>query len=84
MRAERAVTGRLASIRRGTGLFVVLGGVLGGLAGAVTGLVIGIRVYLPTAPFAAVEGAAFGMVGGVVLAGVIVAVAQFARMIARR
>jgi hypothetical protein len=47
--------------------FLRWGAALGGGAGAVTGLAIGIRAYLPTSPFAAVEGAAFGVVSGVAL-----------------
>jgi hypothetical protein len=47
--------------------FLVWGAALGGAVGAVTGLVIGIHAYLPTSPFAAVEGATLGVVNGLVL-----------------
>lgn len=64
---------------------VLVWGAAGGAAvGAVTGLVIGIWAYLPTAPFAAVEGAVLGSVSGTVLAFLLSGVAALARLWARR
>ena len=61
-------------------LGVAIGGVLGGGAG----LVIGISAYLPTAPFAAVEGAVLGSVSGLVLALLLGAAAVLPRLRMRR
>jgi surface antigen len=60
------------------------GAAVGAGIGAVAGLVIGIRTYLPTAPFAAVEGALLGSVSGAVLAGWAVGIALVSRMRVRR
>ena len=49
------------------GQLLALGGIAGALVGAAAGLVIGLRTYLPTAPFAAGEGAVLGTLGGAVL-----------------
>jgi CDP-diglyceride synthetase len=54
--------------------------VVGGVLGAIVGLVVGIHAYLPTSPFAAVEGASFGCVSGVVLALLLLAVAVLPRL----
>jgi hypothetical protein len=63
------------------GRWILIGGaVLGAAAGAVVGLIIGWRSYLPTAPFAAVEGAGLGVVSGLVLAGVVAGVAVLPRL----
>jgi hypothetical protein len=43
------------------------GAVVGGVLGGIVGLVSGVHAYLPTSPVAAVEGASFGSVSGVVL-----------------
>jgi hypothetical protein len=51
-----------------------------GMVGALTGLVIGLIVYMPTAPFAAIEvGLPAAIVGGVfgVVAGAVVSVARW-------
>jgi hypothetical protein len=61
-------------------LGVAIGGVLGGCAG----LLIGISSYLPTAPFAAVEGAVLGAVSGLVLALLLGAAALLPRLRMRR
>lgn len=67
--AERAPGGRFpAGLRRQVPRFLAWGACVGAGVGAVTGVVIGIRTYLPTAGFAAVEGAAFGAVSGSMLA----------------
>jgi hypothetical protein len=64
---------------------VLVWGAAGGAAvGAVTGLVIGIWAYLPTAPFAVVEGAVLGSVSGTVLAVLFVGVAALPRLWVRR
>jgi hypothetical protein len=54
-------------LTRAVGRFLAWGAALGGAIGAVAGLLIGLRSYLPTSPFAAVEGAALGVVNGIVL-----------------
>jgi hypothetical protein len=56
------------------------GAVVGGVLGAIVGLVVGIHAYLPTSPFAAVEGASFGCVSGVVLALLLLAVAVLPKL----
>lgn len=73
-----------ARLPRVLGRFLALGAGLGGAAGAVAGLIIGIRSYLPTSPFALVEGAVFGAVSGVVLACLAVGVAVLPRLRARQ
>ncbi|MFJ8827593.1 hypothetical protein ACIREE_38280 [Streptomyces sp. NPDC102467] len=60
------------------GRYLRWGASLGAAAGAVSGLVVGTFVYLPTCAFAGVEGAVFGLVGGVVLALLATAAVTFA------
>jgi uncharacterized membrane protein YdjX (TVP38/TMEM64 family) len=48
--------------------------------GGIVGLVVGIHAYLPTSPFAVVEGASFGCVSGVVLALLALAAAVLPRL----
>jgi hypothetical protein len=57
---------------------------VGGALGGTAGLLIGIFAYLPTAPFAAVEGAVLGAVSGVVLALLFGAAALLPRLRVRR
>jgi outer membrane lipoprotein SlyB len=52
---------------------VASGAIAGAGLGGVAGLVIGVVAYLPTAPFAVVEGAVLGSVSGVLLAGLVAA-----------
>jgi hypothetical protein len=66
------------------GRFVGWGAALGAIVGAVAGLVIGIHAYLPTSPFAAVEGGVLGAVSGVVLACLAAGVAVLPRLRARQ
>jgi hypothetical protein len=47
---------------------VVVGAIGGGGLGAIAGLIIGVVAYLPTAPFAVIEGGIFGVVSGIVIA----------------
>ena len=56
------------------------GAVAGGVLGGIVALVVGIHAYLPTSPFAVVEGAWFGCVSGVVLALLALAVAVLPRL----
>ena len=63
---------------------ITVGSLAGAVVGSVIGLAIGIWAYLPTAPFAAVEGAVLGSVSGTVLAFLICGVAALARLWARR
>lgn len=65
-------------------LMVAGGAGAGGCAGALTGLIIGVAAYLPTAPFAAVEGAVFGSVTGASLACLVAGLTVLPRMRARR
>ena len=69
---------------RVTGRVVAWGACGGAGIGAVAGFVIGVRAYLPTSPFAAVEGAVFGSVTGVMLACLTVGIAVLPRTRARR
>lgn len=50
------------------GRFLGRGAAIGATLGGVTGGIVGVFAYLPTAPFAVVEGALFGTVSGLVLA----------------
>lgn len=82
---EPAPGGRVATGLGGQLLrFLVWGASLGAGVGAVTGVVIGIRTYLPTAGFAAVEGAAFGTVSGLMLASLAAGALLLPRVRARR
>lgn len=83
---EPARDGRLArgGLRRAVGHYLGWGAAAGAGIGGVTGLVIGIRVYLPTAPVAFVEGAVLGAVSGLVLACVAAGLALLPRVGARR
>ena len=60
------------------------GALIGASLGAIVGLIIGMLTYLPTSPFALVEGAILGAVSGVVLAFVGGAVAVMPRLRSRR
>lgn len=62
------------------GRLMLWGAVVGGALGGIVGLVIGISSYLPTAPFAAVEGAVLGTISGVVLALLLGAAAVLPRL----
>jgi hypothetical protein len=62
----RRLAGR--SVADVVGRFVATGAAVGAGLGGITGLMIGVRTYLPTAPFAAVEGGTLGSVSGIVLA----------------
>lgn len=82
---ERAPGGRVpGDLRRRLPQFLVLGAAAGVGVGAVTGVIIGIRAYLPTAAFAAMEGAVFGVVNGLTLACLAAAALLFPRVRARR
>lgn len=82
---ESAPGGHVAAdLRRQLRRFLVWGASVGAGAGAVAGVVIGIRTYLPTAGFAAVEGAAFGTVSGLMLACLAAGASLLPRVRARR
>ena len=61
------------------GTFLAWGSVAGAAVGAVVGFLIGLG-YLPTAPFAAVEGGILGGVSGLVLATLAVGIAVLPRL----
>ena len=56
----------------------------GGALGGGAGLIIGISTYLPTAPFAAVEGAVLGSVSGLAIALLVGAAALLPELRMRR
>lgn len=56
-----------AALGRVVGRVVAAGAALGGVIGGVAGGIIGASSYLPTAPFAVVEGAVLGAVSGAVV-----------------
>jgi hypothetical protein len=60
------------------------GAIVGAGAGAAIGLAVGARAYLPTAPFAAVEGGILGVVSGLVVACIVAGVVVLPRWRARR
>jgi hypothetical protein len=74
----------VAAPSRVIGRVVSLGACVGAGFGAVAGFIIGVRTYLPTSPFAAVEGAVFGSVTGLMLACLVLGVAVLPRLRARR
>lgn len=64
--------------------YVRRGSIAGASIGAMSGLVVGLEVYVPTAPFAMLEGSLFGAVSGMVLACLLTAGVVLARTRAHR
>ena len=84
-RAPGVLGGRAGSTPRELVVrFLGRGTTAGAAVGAVAGVLIGVRSYLPTAPFAAVEGAVFGTVCGAVLACLALGIAILPRLLVRR
>jgi hypothetical protein len=71
-----------ANLRYGKRLIAWGAGIGAGL-GAAAGFIVGLIVFAPTSPFAAVEGAMFGVVAGTVVACLVGAVALLPRLRAK-
>ena len=63
---------------------LVAGLAVGAVLGAIAGFIVGVRTYLPTSPFAAVEGAIFGALIGLAAACITVGIAGLSRLRAHR